>query len=219
MPTSYTEKIINGTDTTFEGFVKRCMRGFGATIHMRDLPLDSDYVEAEPSTEYERQKLGECVEKLEELNNTTDEELKEKEVLRLRYEIKNKKSDIAKKNVNRRRLNKILKKVKEWEPPTSEHNRFKEFMIDQLEQTINFDTNTDWLERGIEFNKKTIDDIESNKLNLRKEGEELLRQSIARYQQCISEEEERVEKRNEWVRNLMKSLEDIIIPLDEMNRK
>ena len=38
MPTGYTLDLYNGKDITFEEFVLKCARAFGALIDMRDEP-------------------------------------------------------------------------------------------------------------------------------------------------------------------------------------
>jgi hypothetical protein len=72
MPTGYTAGIIDGEITTFEQFATQCSRAFGATIHMRDNPLDSPYEPRTPS-QYYVNSLQSQREKLEETKTMTDE--------------------------------------------------------------------------------------------------------------------------------------------------
>ena len=72
MPTGYTAGIIDGEITTFEQFAIQCTRAFGATIHMRDNPLDSPYEPRTPSDHYVNS-LQSQREKLEETKTMTDE--------------------------------------------------------------------------------------------------------------------------------------------------
>ena len=39
-------------------------------------------------------------------------------------------------------MNDILKDVQKWHPPTTEHKGIKDFMIDQIEKTIDSDCET-----------------------------------------------------------------------------
>ena len=50
MPTGYTLELYDGKDITFEEFVLKCARAFGALINMRDEPRDAPIPERfEPS--------------------------------------------------------------------------------------------------------------------------------------------------------------------------
>ena len=52
MPTGYTAGVVDGTIKTFNDFAKSCMRAFGATIHMRDEPLNRKYEQRVPGVYY-----------------------------------------------------------------------------------------------------------------------------------------------------------------------
>ena len=43
MPTGYTAGIADGTITNFEQYALRCIRAFGATMHLRDESLEHEY--------------------------------------------------------------------------------------------------------------------------------------------------------------------------------
>jgi len=45
----------------------------------------------------------------------------------------------------RERYEAMLAQVKAWTPPTSEHQGLKDFMVEQLEESIDFDCGTDYL--------------------------------------------------------------------------
>lgn len=52
MPSGYTSDIYEGKDISGKDFILKCARAFGATIMMRDEPLDKEIPVFEPSTYY-----------------------------------------------------------------------------------------------------------------------------------------------------------------------
>lgn len=204
MPTGYTADVVDGKVLTFEEFAQDCMRAFGATIHMRDEPKDKKYEPREPS-DYSKRKLVELKEELEKLENTSNESLKLKELKRLKESIHESRQRILEKNEVRNRLENMLKEVLKWTPPTDDHVKFKEFMVNQLEQTIEWDTDSRWDEESIETSERRIRDIED--LDLRKEKEEELKDSIEYHEKQWKEELERCRDSNKWVEDLINSLD------------
>lgn len=139
MPTGYTYSI--GEGISFEKFTINCARAFGALISMRDEPNDAPIpTEIKPSDyhakelkransdlkKYEAMTISKA-EKLcqkdyeDELKRIADSELKDAK-LKTDYEL-------------------MLSKVRNWTPPTPEHEGLKYFMIKQIEDSISCDCN------------------------------------------------------------------------------
>lgn len=74
MPTGYTEGIMNGKITTFPQFAKLCMRAFGATIHLRDESLDSEYEPRVPS-DYHSKEIERAKKNIIDAKKLSDEEI------------------------------------------------------------------------------------------------------------------------------------------------
>ena len=193
MPTGYTHDIINGQ--TFEKFVMNCSRAFGALISLRDSPNDtpipteivpSDYhlkefesanlelIKYQAMTINEADKL--CLEAFQndlkkcEVNNINDLELKAK------YEA-------------------MLDKVHLWTPPTKEHKGLKDFMIKQIQDSINWDCDRDYKpstkQSGAKWLAEQIRESE---------------RSIKYHESEYKKEVERCKERTEWIQSLVNSL-------------
>ena len=138
MPTGYTAGIIDGEITTFEQFATQCTRAFGATIHMRDNPMDSPYEPRTPS-EYYTNSLQSQREELERMESLTDEDIVQEFETSMRDSLEYHEKGLEKDKANLEKLNSILASAKSWVPPTEEHEGLRTFMIEQIESTIKVD--------------------------------------------------------------------------------
>lgn len=137
MPTSYTAPVLAGEITTVEQYALICARAMGACIMMRDDPLDVPIPERfEPSTKYYDGALAEAEAVIAEVSALTDAEcetrsateFQEKLADQLRYE-KNEALGLA-------RYKTLLDQVQKWD---CRAEGLKEFMMQQLVQSIGFD--------------------------------------------------------------------------------
>lgn len=138
MPSGYTSDIYDGKDTSFVSFAKRCSRAFGARVGEKENGLDSEY-KPRLVDEYYLERLAESVKNYNESLTRTPEQW------RKLYDDEMAKMDELDTDIARRREElagrylPVLEKAKAWNPPTEDHVKFKEFMIDQLEDSIRFD--------------------------------------------------------------------------------
>lgn len=140
MPTGYTAKIAEGMQ--FKEYAMACARAFGALITMRDEPTDAPIPPRfEPSDFYAK-----CleVEKLELdrlcalTSNQAEAEAMESHMKAcLAYEER-----IARAATLRAKYEGVLADVEAWEPPSSEHEDFKQFMAKQIKESIKWDCDT-----------------------------------------------------------------------------
>ena len=194
MPTAYTDCIKD--DATFEQFVWRCARAMGALIDMRDEPLDAPIPERfEPSDFYldrlERARAelnavalmtpAECeraaADEYERVAGSVTESQIRDEVLALKYQS-------------------MIDRVTAWEPPTPEHEGFRKFMLDQLNESLKWDcghTSDRAPERlaGPEWQARRMAALERD---------------IEYCERHHREEVERVEARNRWIAELRASV-------------
>lgn len=196
MATGYTDIISRGA--TFEEFVLRCARAFGAFVEMRDSSLDATIPdEFKPST-YHAENLAKAKQRLASIESwsLTNAEIAANadyclEEVRIREAIeKNRKTIAAYKD--------MLYRVSQWQPPTSEHEELKEFMVEQIEKSLKFD------------------DIENYYLKhpaKRLTGKEWLAKAVSSAEQDISYHTEQNQKeiegaasRTKWVQELRESL-------------
>lgn len=138
MPTGYTAGLVDGTITDFEGFATTCMRAFGATVHMREDSLDTEYEPRIPS-DHHLKGIETAKQELKRIKALTDDEIRSATAQSIKVDIEYNEVKISQKKELLAHLNSVLKKVNEWTPPTEEHESFKEFMQEQIQSTINHD--------------------------------------------------------------------------------
>ena len=174
MPTGYTAGILDGKVNTFEEFATVCTRAFGATIHMRDNPMDSPYEPRTPS-DYHTNSIQSKRERLEEIESMSDEKIVEDFNTQLEEDLKYHQTKMEEDKRNLEKLNSMLESAKSWIPPTEDHQPFRNFMIEQIESTIKVDGDPSYhvnkmvgikkqMEEGInpkEYREETIQEIKS----------------------------------------------------------
>ena len=192
MPTGYAVGIEDGME--FKYFVLRCARAFGI---MRDDSSDAEIPNEWKSEPYYLEKVEESRCNLIEIQSITLFQATHKAL-----EVYNTEVDrIAKRKQEildlEKKYQKRLKQVEAWNPPTTDHNRLKEFMIDQINEAIKLDcslgnfiepkllTGEEWLAQQREWYEKDIE----------------------YYQEQYDKSVERVNNRTKWVQALKKSLE------------
>ena len=200
MPTGLTAPICEGReDYTFEKFAMRCARGFGALIALRDEPLDveidldkhfqpsdyykkalkraqkayQDFIDNPPTEEVLSAQYDEYVERHK---RGFQEEVKESETVRQRYMA-------------------MLLRVNDWVPPTEEHQGLKDYMVKQIQDSIDFDCRV--YEPRIVTREEYIKSYMSPAHLLR---------DIEYYSEEYKNEVHACQKRKEWVMQLMDSL-------------
>jgi hypothetical protein len=205
MPTGYTAEIVDGKVTTFKHFAQKCMRAFGATIHMRDDSLDEKY-KPRKVEKYYIESVEEREDKLDELKKADDQFFIDKVKSRLKSDYTYYEEKLRKVLDCKTRLDSILKDAKKWTPPTEEHTGVKDFMINQLEETIKYDADTAYYENELNEIKKKMEspiDISAIKKEMITDAEEELESSRER----LREEIKRCDDSNKWVEQFLKSIE------------
>lgn len=195
MPTAYTCNLIKEEELSFKDFALKCARAFGACIDMRDEPTDAPIPEEFKQSTYYKEKLNHAKEELELFKKMTDEDFKSKAEENFKAELKYYEDEINKNNFTLKRYKTMLNKVKDWVPPTTEHEGLKNFMIDQITSSINFDSYIPTKPKV-----KTLKETKNEML-------ESILHDIAYYASENEKEKERVTARNKWLKDLRKSLE------------
>lgn len=145
MPTGYTAAIADGID--FNTFVWRCARGMGALIMMRDEPADAPIPERFEPSDYHTKKIEEASATLARLEAMTQEEAAACAKAAFDGEVRRKQDGIAKAISLRPKYEAMLAQVRKWTPPTRDHEEFKRFMAEQIQQSLDFDCDTVFYER------------------------------------------------------------------------
>jgi len=189
MPTGYTYKI--GEGISFEDFVLLCARQFGACIMQRDDNANDKPKLQKPSDHYEK-KLKKYI-KYKKPTKTDFKKYVNKSIKELEKDNKNK-------TVLRKKYENMLKNVKSWQPPTSDHTNLKQFMIDQIAESIDFDCNNNYNDKEI----KRLDSLTYE--SYCKDEENSFKKMREYYAEELSEEKKRVDSRNNWIISLYNSL-------------
>lgn len=196
MPTGYTHAIKKGID--FKTFVMGCARGMGACIMMRDEPSDAPIPEWFEVSDYHTKAIEEARATLAKLESMTPEEAATQAKAAFDEEAKRQEEGIAKADNLRRKYESMLAQVRDWRPPTRDHEGLKRFMAEQIQESINFDCGTDFYER---MAPRLMDPMEW----LAKEQVKAMKE-IGYHAGEQEKEVQRTEARNAWLQALRASL-------------
>ena len=194
MPSGYTYGIIEGKITTLDQFSKVCMRAF--LIHMRDENNDMEVYHVKPS-KYHNELIKEAKSRIKESASLSDHVIistRKNELLESR---KSYNESIKSIKLSAKRLESILKDAKEWTPPTNNHVKFKNFMIDQLQATLDQDGNTGYYDKSLENIGDEI--ISLNAKDIRKSIKDSADSDIEYHSRMYNEEVERCKSSNKWI--------------------
>jgi hypothetical protein len=192
VPTGYTSIVEDHDAVTFEQYLWRCARAFGAFIMQRDDGLDATVpLERVPAPYYETY-ARECRERLRAAEEMTLDgaalamSAANEQTLRFHEEMEtSRKKKCA-------QYDRMRAKVKAWEPPTPEHAALKKFMLEQLDTGY-----PDYMRKPEEPPRPATDpeawrakEIEEAKANL------------ARAEARVAEEIARCEEATAWIQAL-----------------
>lgn len=199
MPTGYTCKVQDGEITELKDFLLQCARGFGAMIHMRDDSMDKQY-EPRVVSDYHLNALNKAKKEYEEFQNITNEEIQQKLDESYENEIKSKKEGLARFQLQKKRYEDMLAKIESWQEPTDQHKKLKEFAIEQLKSSIDWDCSDRSKQYYLEEPKKdTVEGYKTWKLNS-------LLEDIKYHTENYEKECKSVKEANQWVEDLINSL-------------
>jgi hypothetical protein len=203
MPTGYTSDLYEGKNITFTEFALKCARGMGAAVMLRDhdfavLPTPENV----QSTNYAEQRLPEAQAALARcealsLNDwRVETEQYNKDTRKARDEV------IEKNERMRTAYTEMIAQVEAWEPPSEDHVPFKEFMLQQLNDSLKHD-----VDDNVEQWYKTRTVEEHREATLAR-----LRREVEYYAEEAEKDRKRNEGRAKWVQQLYESL-DVGVPL------
>ena len=204
MPTGYTAGILDGKVNTFEEFATVCTRAFGATIHMRDNPMDSPYEPRTPS-DYHTNSIQSKRERLEEIESMSDEKIVEDFNTQLGEDLKYHQTKMEEDKRNLEKLNSMLESAKSWVPPTEDHQPFRNFMIEQIESTIKVDGDPSYhTNKMVEIKKQMEEGI--NPKEYREETIQEIKSQISYHETEYQKELVRCKDSNDWMDKFFESI-------------
>lgn len=204
MPTGYTASIYDGKDITFEDFALECSGAMGAMVMVRDEPNIELPKELKVSNYY-YERVDSDRAKIEYWKNISDSDLESKAIEETKETLTSAYDSCVTKDKLRVRYEAMLEHVTAWTPPTEEHVNFKNFMIDQLESSINADCHQYYDLEDVKLqleNPIVIDDLEV----LRAEKIAMAEKDLERSLEYLANEEKNIADKNQWIKDLRDSL-------------
>ena len=138
MPTGYTYRIEEDPEFTFEHFVWVCARAFGALMEMRDEPLDAPIPESVGLDAYDTEATKEAEKELALAKAFTLEEAEKRAAEEYQTALVEWAEDTRKQDAIRLRYAAIRARAADWDPPTSDHENLKKFMLEQIDESTRY---------------------------------------------------------------------------------
>ena len=139
MPTSYTADLYEGKDVTVSDFILGCARAFGALVTMRDDPKDAPIPDEFPASDYHADAVATAEVWLDEVRAMDTEDIANRSDLDYNRALDRWRERRAEAAGRRERYEAMLREVRAWKPPSSDHEGLRDFMVQQLESSIEFD--------------------------------------------------------------------------------
>lgn len=198
MPSGYIEKVIKGEIASFADFAWQCSRAMGVAVTLRDEPVSVKTPEHFEVEAYYGKWVEEAKNKARDIQGWTAQR-RQDEFLAYNANMRDMLREAMGDSRNAcERCEDMLYDVNAWEPPTPDHQGLKDFMIEQLKGTIEFDGTPPKPEYY-----KFYDDVDA----FYQDKLESAREAYASAVKRLREAEERNTKRNDWVQDLKQSLD------------
>jgi hypothetical protein len=194
MPTGYTAKLCN-EEVPFTEFVLTCARAFGALIDMKGDPLDKEIPEKFKPSSYHVEAIEEAKADLAKVRTMSAGEANAAAIDEYNKALAEHERSESKRKATKDRLVAMRSRVADWNPPTEDHQGLKDFMIQQLNDTIRWDGAV----HAFETKKLSGSDWKANRIAE-------LEHDIEYHTEEHQKEVRLVNERNAWVCELRKSL-------------
>lgn len=201
MATRYTEKVSTGAETRAKNFIIQCALGFASfgadEATLKPQTVDSSYYSRVSSLKKE----------IADLEAAGDQELRVVASVALEQQVR---EDIRLRNLQsdmKKRYERMIGKIEAWAPPTEDHEPFKEFMLKQLQSSLERDckapvANSDEAESH-SFQKPDKEEAEA----YRQKKLSQLQVTLGYAEEALAEQEETVAKANRWMQHLLASVD------------
>lgn len=199
MATGYTSDLYEGKDIAFPDFVMNCARAFNALIEMRDDPMDATIPYEFEASRYHTEQLKKAEADVARIKAWDDTEADSQSQLAYDRAQREYEESLANKAALRERYEAMLAQVKAWTPPTSEHQGLKDFMLKQLEGSIEHDCSTDYLNVPEHLTGSTYKEQQLHSA----------RWHVSFHTEHREYSKKRAEERTNWVAALRKSLTEL----------
>lgn len=197
MSTGYTQEVSKGDDT-FEDFVLRCARSFGACRHQVDDPL---YVRPRIpfSSGSIEEKIARLQDRVSQLSGLTPEQIEEFGKKEISSNIRDINDAEIKKKFSLNNYTEMMNRIEFWNPP-QEYSALKHFMLNQLRDSYAFESlNYTGIEK-ISSYEIMLPSVMYDRILDRAQGD------LDYYKNCLKEEKESILKSKEWIEGLYENL-------------
>jgi hypothetical protein len=165
---------------------------------MRDESLDAPIPERFEPSDYHPKKIAELEVESKNLEALAPQECRAKAEEQYQEAAARNQKYIAEARDLEAKYRAMLAKVEAWEPPTQDHRGLKEFMAQQIRDSIPFDCGTDYWEKNAPVRLSWAD--------WRNEQRKRINKDLAYHRAEYAKEVERTEERNNWIAELRRSL-------------
>lgn len=180
---------------TFQQYALACARAFGALVTMRDDPSDAPIPDKFDPDDHHTKGIKAAKSKLERLRKMSDL-AKAKACAKSNATVKKEHEASVKRNTETRaKYEAMLEKAKAYKAPTPEHEEYRSFMINQIEESIAFDCHEREAPKPLTVWQWYKSELDAEQWSLKYHTKEQ------------RAEVERANSRTAWVRELKKSLE------------
>lgn len=195
MPSGYTADIYEGKEVKGTDFILKCARAFGAAVTMREEGLDVEIREVVyDDWHLERAKRSE--EKLAIAKAMSHDEIEAMLESKYQLQLTSYEENIERRKAMRERYARTLFEVDQWQPPSAEHAKLKEFARSQLLESMAYDCGVDYFEPPT---RQTVEEWKKTEIAY-------LKKDIIASKTRSDEQRAEVDKRNKWIRDLKESL-------------
>ncbi|VWB97432.1 hypothetical protein [Burkholderia lata] len=194
MPTGYTADIAKGI--TFEQYAWNCARAFGALMMLRDDHQAPIPAKIEPDGYYQRC-LEEAHETLTRVSSWSTAQIAAEYQAHFDARLAAYQARIDRTAALRAKYDAMLAQVQAWQPPTPDHEAYKQFMASQIVESIKFDC-------CVEHDCAPLPEDPAAWLA---EWTADLTERLVHYEQRHREEVQRAHNRTKWITAIRESFE------------
>ena len=193
MPTYFMIDNYNGDTETFEDFAMKCSRHF--VLH-NETPRETPIPDKFEASNFHAQELEYGIAKVARImawDETGADRLAQLDYTRAQNDYE---EELARRAAMLERYEAMLAQVKAWTPPTPEHQELKNFMLNQVVESISDDCRTTYLTApqritGAAYKEERLEHALRN---------------VRFYTKEVEEGKKRAEERTNWVNALRESL-------------
>lgn len=201
MPTGYTSYINDGKITNGADFLKLCTRAFGMAVDLKD--ETPKHFEPDP---YYKESYEKAVNKRDKYRKMTLNEARQDFINQAIENINSAREHLKNIIEENDKYQAVKNEIMDWIPPTSEHEKLKEYAINQLDISMNSEDTIKYYEEEAD---KRFDDNDKAVTEYLNRKREMTEGNVVRSYQKWQENIKAAEEKNLWMKQFLDSLETI----------